>query len=351
MEDEIEVGATPEVENEIAAETQSMDETIRQTLDKIQSREGRPRDESGRFAKVAEPEETTPPVETEATSSPSEAPPVTAPEEKFEVPQELQRLGLRKEEAKAFMEAPEILRTAFMRRSDEMHKGLENFRESAVFGQAIQKAIDPFRATIQSLGVQPEQAIQSLFVADHKLRYGSPEDKARTFQNLAKEYGVDLNLAQPDQDEWVDPNVSALQNQLRQLQEQIYAREQAERMRESENLQSEIQRFASDPAHAHFEAVKTHMSALLQSGVAKDLQDAYDQAIYANPTIRTQVLAQQQAETEAKRKAELAHKAQEAKKAAAVNLPKKGSVAPAGKIGSMDDTIRAELVRLGMIQA
>jgi hypothetical protein len=317
-------------------------------MEDIESRGDRPRDDSGRFVAKNQTETVS---ETPVEETPETVEPVVPVEEKtetFEVPQELQRLGLRKEEAKAFMEAPEIVRNAFMRRSEEMHKGIEGFRESAQFGQTVQKAIDPFRATIASLGVQPEQAIQSLFVADHKLRYGSQSEKISAFQTLAQQYGVDLTQAQPQEEVWVDPTVKDLQGRLQQMESMIQQQKYQEQQREQLQLKTEIEKFASDPAHVHFEAVKSHMSALLQSGVAKDLHEAYEQAIYANPTIRTQVIAQQQAEAEAKRKAEVTAKAQEAKRSAAVNVPRTGSSAPKGPISnSMDDTLRGLLAARG----
>jgi hypothetical protein len=72
-------------------------------------------------------------------------------------------------------------------------------------------------------------------------------------------------------------------------------------------------------------------------------------AIYANPTVRTQVLAKQQAETEAQRRAEATQKAREAKAAAAVNVSRKGTLPAAKAVGTMDDTIRETAQRLGLI--
>ena len=83
----------------------------------------------------------------------------------------------------------------------------------------------------------------------------------------------------------------------------------------TEVLESVIIKFAGDPLHNHFESVKGHMSALLQAGQADDLASAYEQAIYANPTTRALVLAEQQT----KAKAEATQKAQAAKNASSVN--------------------------------
>lgn len=85
------------------------------------------------------------------------------------------------------------------------------------------------------------------------------------------------------------------------------------------------------------------MAALLQAGLAKDLNDAYAQAVYANPATRAAV-SQQQAK--AQREAS-AQKAAAAKQAASVNVRSRPALAadvPAGQ--SMEETIRAQLRRL-----
>lgn len=349
MSDQTDLSTEEEVTTE-AVETvepvqKSMDDTIRETLDAINARdadteetkESRQRDDKGRFAKTEGEAE---PV-AEPVAETTEAAPVT-------VPPELQRLGLRKDEAEAFSQAPEVLKQAFLRRSDEMHKGLEQFRTKAQFGHDMEQAITPFMNTITQLGVHPAQAVQKLMTADHNLRYGSAAQKQQMIMQIAQDYGVDLNF-DPASVPHVDPNVSALQQQIQQLQGWIHQRTEAENQRERATLNSEIAKFASDPANSYFEQVKAEMIPFLQSGISSTLQDAYERAIYSNPAIRAQVLAKQQADAEAKRKAEAVQKAQDAKRAAVVNVPRRGAIAAARPVGSMDDTIRETARSLGLI--
>ena len=341
-----------EVVEQEAPEVKSMDDTIRETYEKIQSRgeeteeeaEARERDEKGRFkasqkaveahVEVSEPVVEETPVEV----APVEPVPVV-------VPPEVQRLGLKKEEAEAYAQAPEVLKQAFIRRSEEMHKGLEQFRTKAQFGHQMEQVIAPFTQQLQAMGATPEMAVSRLLAAESQLRNGSPEQKQAMFFKLAQDYGVQLNGEMPT----IDPNVSVLQQQIQQLTGWIQQKQQREEQAQADTLNSEIQRFASNPANKHFEAVRNDMAALLQGGIVTNLQEAYDRAVYANPNTRTQLLAEQQAQAEAKRKAELSQKAQEAKKAASVNVPKKGSSTPKRPVGTMDETIRAEAERLGII--
>lgn len=325
----------------------SMDDTIRETLDAINKRgedeqtaADRARDDKGRFAKKdAEPQ----PDESEP--SPSEPVAVSAPT----VPPELQKLGLRKDEAEAIASNPAALQ-AFMRRSEEMHRGLEQYRAKAQFGSQMEQAVSPYMATIQSLGTTPDVAVQRLLAADHSLRYGTPQQKAAMVAKIAQDYGVDINQAtNMEQAPMPDPQVSQLQSQLQQMQSWIQQQNQQREWQERQALDSEIAKFQQDPSHHHFEAVRSDMAALLQAGIASSLEDAYERAIYANPAVRAQVLASQQAKADEQRKAEAAQKAQAAKRSAAVNMPRRGLMPSARPVGTMDDTIREAASRLGLM--
>lgn len=331
-------------ENEVpAVEEKSMDDTIRETLAEIESRgdevteetaESRARDDKGRFAVKQEQVE-----QPEVIEQPEQAP---------SVPPELQKLGLKKEEADAIASNP-VAMQAFIRRSEEMHRGLEQYRNKAQIGDGFERVIAPYMQTFQAAGVDPLQATQHLFASEAALRYGTPAQKVQMLHKIASDYGIDLNQAQQYQPEQVDPQVHALQSQLQQMQGWITQQNQAREWQERETLNSEIERFKSDPSHAFFEEVRNDMAGLLQAGLAADLNDAYDKAIYANPQIRSRVLAQQQQESDQARKAAMTQQAQAAKQAASVNIVRKPTIPAAKPIGSMEDTIRQTAERLGIM--
>lgn len=348
MENEEVLDTQDEIQQDIEPVEKSMDDTIRETLEKINSRDlegeetvaDRSRDERGRFAKSAEQAQEPAPVE---QAEPVEA--QAAPT----VPPELQRLGLKKEEAEAIASNPVALQ-AFVRRSEEMHKGLEQYREKANFGLQIEQELTPYAATLKALGVPPAQAVREMLATDHRLRYGSDNQRYQAWLQLGQHYGLNAeNIPQHAEPQYVDPQVSALQSQLQQMQGWIQQQNQAREWQERETLNSEITRFSSDPSHTYFEEVRSDMAGLLQAGLASSLEEAYEKALYANPAIRSKVLAEQQAKAEEQRKAEALQKAQAAKQAAAVNVPRKGTLTAAKPIGSMDDTIRETAQRLGIL--
>ena len=324
----------------------SMEDTIRDKLAEINARDEEPEE-------VTEPEESTEEAETRVrdekgrfAAKQEEAEAVADPEpvaEEVTLPPEVQRLGLRKEEAAEWHKASPVLQQALLRRSEEMHRGLEQYRAPAQFGLKMAEAFKPYEQTLQQLNVSPDVAIGKLLQVDSTLRYGTPEQKAATIANLAQTFGVDIGMAQsmpmPDQ------NYMALQNQIRQLQGFINQQQRSQAEREQEMLNSEISKFAE--GREHFETVREDMAALLQAGRATDLNDAYEKAIWANPTVRASLVAKQQAELTAK--AEKERKAQEAKRAASVNLPKRGVVPATAPTGTMEDTIRSTAQKLGLL--
>lgn len=329
-------------------ESPSMEDTIRDKLAEINARNEEPEE-------VTEPEESTEEVETRARDEKgrfaakqeeaepvSEAEPEPAVEEVY-LPPEVQRLGLRKEEAAEWNKASPVLQQALLRRSEEMHRGLEQYRAPAQFGLKMAEAFRPYEQTLQQLNVSPDVAIGKLLQVDSTLRYGTPEQKAATIANLAHTFGVDIGMAQsmpmPDQ------NYMALQNQIQQLQGFINQQQRSQSEREQEMLNSEISRFAE--GKEHFETVREDMAALLQAGRATDLNDAYEKAIWSNPSVRAILFSKHIMETAAKIEKE--RKAQDAKKAASVNLPKRGVVPATAPTGTMEDTIRATAQKLGLL--
>jgi hypothetical protein len=324
--------------------TQAMDTTITEAWKGISEGLSEPaeniaRDEAGRFTKKAM--EAAAAAEAAAgaegqtadvtAQDPNAATEQAAPEAK-KAP-----ASWKKEAQETFGALPPHVQDEVLRRESDFHKGIEGYKTEAQRAKVFDQAIAPYMQTIQKLGVAPQQAVAALMKADHTLRYAPPAVKQAEFMKLAKVYSIDLG-------QQIDPNVAELQRELYSLREsQRHWQEQNDAAR-NESLNSDIERFASEPGHEHFAAVRDHMAALLQGGQAKDLPDAYAQAVWANPQTREALLAKQR-DTE---RAEATRKANEAKKAAAPNVPQRGTVAATGPRLSWEEQIKADAVRLGL---
>ena len=236
---------------------------------------------------------------------------------------------------------PPEVRAEVAKREEDMFRGLETYKVDANFGKSVQSALAPYLPTLRQHNIDPVAQISGLMRAHYTLATGSPEQKQAYFASLAKDYGI---LLPGEEAPYIDPAVAELQTQLRTLQSQLQSREQEEQTTRTTKLRGEIDSFATDPAHPYFDEVANDIAGLIKSGTAKDLADAYDKAVWANPTTRAKEQARMTTEAAAKAKKEAGEKAAAAKRAASANV--RSSSKPAGgttPLGSIDDTLSAAL--------
>jgi hypothetical protein len=203
------------------------------------------------------------------------------------------------------------------------------------FANAMAGEFQPYLGLLQAKGQNPQSATRYLLNAYATLATGSPSQKAQFFAQLAQEHGIDvagiaLNGVPPE-----NPEIVELRNQIAALQRNVTSTVQQHQHAESSQINSAISAFAADPAHKHFEAVRLTMGALLKEGQAKDLQEAYDMAVWTVPEVRASLISQREAQETEKRKAEA-----EAAQRAAVTLTG-APTASAKALGDMD--LRASL--------
>lgn len=202
-------------------------------------------------------------------------------------------------------------------REEEMKKGVEPLLSKAQFADQIQQAIEPYQNNLKTLGIEPPQAIQALMNADNVLRNGSPQQKAQMFATLSQQYGVNLGEITSLQQQAIDPTVSMLQNELYSVKNEVQTWKQQQEAAQNQVLLSEIEVFAQK--NELFEDARPTMIQLLNSGVAKNLEDAYQKAVRLDESLFNKVQQSQQAKAESVRR-ESANKAAKAARAAAVSV-------------------------------
>lgn len=242
-----------------------------------------------------------------------------------------------KEAKSEWAKVPAAVQAAVLKRETDTAKGVEELKNRY---KDIDAAIAPHVAAIRQLGHTPGQAVNQLFAWFQAL--GSNPDIA--FPALAKSFNWDvakLGGQAPEQQELtpsetdalppaVQKYISDMQTEMQQIK-QTFGQEltglKSTFQQQTEAKTNEIlANWSRDKPH--FESVRQLMAQLIQSGAiqVKDgqvgidaLDSAYQMAVYANPEIRTKVLADQQAtaEKERKAKADAAAKAATAKAAAA----------------------------------
>lgn len=230
----------------------------------------------------------------------------------------------------AWSTLPPAVQQAVLKRESEMDAGGRQWSEQR---QAYERVLSPVAELSRQNGLTTEDGIQRLLSVEQRLQTDGPN----MIRELANAYGVDLAaLANGTQQPQVqrapqfDPNqIPILVNQT--LQEELARRDQ------QTALQTQISAFASQPGHEHFDTVKVKMGRLLETGEATSLQDAYEQAVWANPSTRSAMQA-------ATQQAPSAEKNAKARKAAvSINGSPRGQ-APVNRVngsGSIEDDVRA----------
>ena len=252
------------------------------------------RNEKGQFvSRKEETQETVQPVEAKAQNEeqaveepqeykPTVARPTTWKKEYLPLWDKLDRgENLSPEESRKMLEYS-------TQRESEYKKGVSAYKAEADNARALTEAIAPFVPELQKNGIHPAAWVNNLGRAHMILSQAPYQQKVQLFNQLAKDYGIDLNSAYSGENttQYQDPQAYALQQQLRQLQAQVEQVGSWKQQQENQVLMSEIQRFSSDvEKHPHFEAVREQMAQLLENGLANDLETAYAKAVRLNDEV------------------------------------------------------------------
>ena len=194
------------------------------------------------------------------------------------------------------------LQDYIQQREADYAKGVSTYKNQWDQAAPILEAIKPFEQALQQNNLNPAQWIQNLGTAHQTLVYGSPEQKLQMFAQLANDYGV--NLSALTGDTGYDPQFSSLAQELNQIKNQWSMFQQQQETMEQAQLRSEIDSFRTDKPY--FEEVREVMAGLLQSGMADDLQSAYDKAIRLNDDVFQKVQAEQAQKSEAAQREKVA---------------------------------------------
>jgi hypothetical protein len=237
---------------------------------------------------------------------------------------------------------PPRVQQEILKREEDMHRGLEQYKERADLGTRYDKVVEPYRPILAAENIDPVELFNSFAGNHYLLTRGTPEQKIDLAANLLTSYGIDPAAVAAKLANYVPPSPETLAIQQRldaadKREADRIARENETRMA---TFAREVDAFASDPANIYFEEVGNDIAALLKSGQATDLKSAYDKAVYLNPVTRQKEIdrmtAEKISETEKERQERLAA----AQKATGANV-KTSSKTRDGTIpvGTMDETI------------
>ena len=220
----------------------------------------------------------------------------------------------KKDYHEAWTTADPKLKEYAWKREEEMRAGVQPLLSKAQYADQMQQAIEPYMNNIRGLGIEAPQAVKALMEADNVLRHGSPQQKQQYFAQLAQQYGINMGEVQTQP---TDPNFYAIQNELAQVRGEVLNWKQQQEAAQNQALLQEINQFQTKAEY--FEEARPTMIQLLNSGVAQDLDDAYQKAIRLdNDLFMKHQQASQGAADAAKREA--SNRAAKAARAAAVSV-------------------------------
>jgi len=292
--------------------------------------------------------DTTPAVEPPAPTAPAAdsaaAPAAPAADEFAEPP-----TTWRKEATALWAKLDPLVRAEIHKRESDIFRGLETYKSEAEFAKSVKQTFQPYKALMDQYQIDPVKQMQGLMHVHYTLAQASPERRVELFKQLAKDYMVDFGAlsASPEDAPFTDPQVKSLQTEILGLKSRLEQQDQQRFEALKETHAKEVAAFAADPKHPYFDELADNIAQLLQKGVATSLSDAYEKAIWVNPSVRQKEIARLATEKAAKDAATASQHAANARRATGANVsvePKAGSgTAP---LGSIDDTLQTTLAAI-----
>lgn len=190
---------------------------------------------------------------------------------------------------------------------------------------------------LQSLGMSPDQAFDTLLTAEYTLRHGSPQQKMQMIQQLSRDYNIPLQLEGQDGNDYVahlSQELNSVKSELSNLKSGQEEWRTQQGLQIIESFQNEKDE-AGNPLHPFYADVETTMLGLIQSGLAKGLPDAYEKAIKIVPEVSQKLQAEEKKRAD-KINSEKAKKAKTEAPIKSRSLPKNMTA----KSESEEDTLR-----------
>lgn len=217
------------------------------------------------------------------------------------------------EDRDLFSKLPPEAQSVLLNKDKEWQRGYQQVKESTKDWETL---FEPYKQRLDYMGMTPQQAVRQLLAAQQML----DSNPLQGIQQLAQSYGVDLRqlyASKPD-DEYVDPEVKRIREELQQTRSYIENQARQAQMQNVQTIQQQITAFksakdeAGNPAHPHFDSVRHLMAPLVQQG--KSLEEAYREAVWSVPEYRESAIKAEREKAAAELDAARKKKAADAKK-------------------------------------
>lgn len=262
----------------------------------------------------------------------------------------------RPEAAAEWEKLPESVKQEVAKREEDMFRGLEGYKQKAGVGDAFVESIKDYLPALKQAGADP-YALTREFMQAHLTFAGQDMGAKQALLNqMISHYGLEPLIQDPELAPAVDPQVKLLQQTVARLESQLSGTQNTLRQENEQRAAAhrqqfiaEVEAFAKDPANIYYADVEHLMPGLIQSGTAKNLREAYDQAVRLNPVTAEKEFARRTTEAVAKSAAEARAKAEAAAKAAGANVRTRAKNASGtAPLGSIDDTLNEAFAKMSV---
>ncbi|HWU63576.1 MAG TPA: hypothetical protein VN112_16275 [Ensifer sp.] len=239
---------------------------------------GQPRDPTGRFAAKAADDAAQAAKKPDQPAAQQQAPAQQATEQQ---PVGAQPPASWSADAKAkFGTLPPDIQAAITKREAEVENGFKILQDY--------KGLEEFTPLMRQAGTTHADVMRKAISWERALQT-NPIETVINVANLAK---VDLRKLVAGELRNAAPQPQPTPQQ--QFNPAVIDQKISEHLRSLE-IQKTVDAFMNDPANVHAKTVEDAMVALINTGQAKSLEDAYQMACWSNPEIRQQLISQQQA--------------------------------------------------------
>ncbi len=246
---------------------------------------------------------------------------------------------------------PPEAREYIAQRETEAHQQISRLGHEIARYRPVGELLDAHQDMFDRNGFAPIDGLQKLFEAQSLLE----QNPVQGIMAIADQFGVDLaatfggtgeQAADPQSQQLVHQN-RLLTQRLAQLENTQKAQAEREAQARREEAKSTVAKWGEGKTHFARDDVKRLMGTLMSNGSAKTLDEAYEQATYAIPDVRSLILADQKKAEDAKKLAEDAKAAAEAKKAKGMNGGSRPGQPAKGTKWDDDAYLESVLARVG----
>lgn len=182
-----------------------------------------------------------------------------------------------------------------LKREEDALRGITQYKGRAEIGDRYESVVTPYKPVLDAAGIDPVQLFQSFAANHYLLSKGSEDQKLELAANMIQGYGIDfaklVSFVGDRVIEPTDPKIAELEARLARFESVEAQRTQTASTEAQNALLAEVDAFAKDPAHPFATELLDDMAAIFAAKQASTLEEAYEKAVYLNPTTRAKEIA------------------------------------------------------------